>query len=97
VDSITRVIAGCIGFLTLTQFGDWHARPFVASNDGIAAGEPAECFNPNAAVMCAEALSRMEAILARSHLAAQVTLPPAILATPRYQEIGHVPDDLSAL
>ena len=33
------------------------ALPFVAADDGIAAGEPTECFNPNAAVMRAEALS----------------------------------------
>jgi hypothetical protein len=31
---------------------------FVASDDGIAPGEAVECFNPNAAVMRAEALSR---------------------------------------
>jgi hypothetical protein len=34
------------------------ALPFVASDDGIAPGEAVECFNPNAAVMWAEALSR---------------------------------------
>jgi hypothetical protein len=34
------------------------ALPFVAADDGIAAGEAVECFNPNAAVMRAEALSR---------------------------------------
>jgi len=33
------------------------ALPFVASDDGIAAGEPTECLNPSAAVMRAEALS----------------------------------------
>jgi hypothetical protein len=32
------------------------ALPFVASDDGVAAGEPTECFNPNAAAMRAEAL-----------------------------------------
>jgi hypothetical protein len=36
------------------------ALPFVAADDGVAAGEPTECFNPNAAVMRAEALSRKE-------------------------------------
>jgi len=36
------------------------ALPFVAADDGIAAGEPTECFTPNAAVMRAEALSRKE-------------------------------------
>jgi hypothetical protein len=34
------------------------ALPFVAADDGIAAGEPTECFNPIAVVMRAEALSR---------------------------------------
>jgi hypothetical protein len=36
------------------------ALPFVASDDGVAAGEPTECFNPVAVVMRAEALSRKE-------------------------------------
>jgi hypothetical protein len=35
------------------------AVPFVATDDGIAAGEPTEC-NPSAVVMRAEALSRKE-------------------------------------
>ena len=34
------------------------ALPFVLANDGIAAGEAVQCFNPNSAVMKAEALSR---------------------------------------
>ena len=33
------------------------ALAFVAADDGVAAGEAVECFNPNAAVMRAEALS----------------------------------------
>jgi hypothetical protein len=36
------------------------ALPFIVGDDGIAAGEPTECFNPNAAVMRAEALSRKQ-------------------------------------
>ena len=36
------------------------ALSFVVADDGIAAGEPTECFNPNTAVMRAEALSRKE-------------------------------------
>ena len=44
------------------------ALPFVAADDGIAAGEPTECFNPNAAVMRAEALSRKEGHVRRSRL-----------------------------
>jgi hypothetical protein len=34
------------------------AWPVVSSDDGIAPGEAIECFNPNSAVMKAEALSR---------------------------------------
>jgi hypothetical protein len=34
------------------------ALPFIAPDDGIAAGEPTECLNPVAVVMRAEALSR---------------------------------------
>jgi hypothetical protein len=36
------------------------ALPFVATDDGIAAGEPAECLNPSAVVVRAEALSLKE-------------------------------------
>jgi hypothetical protein len=35
------------------------ALPFAASDDGVAAGEPTECFNPVAVVMRAEALSEV--------------------------------------
>jgi len=59
------------------------ALPFVATDDGIAAGEPTECFNPFAVVMRAEALSRKEGHAARLRLAAQVILLQAISATPR--------------
>jgi hypothetical protein len=59
------------------------ALPFVASDDGVAAGEPTECFNPVAVMMRAEALSRKECLSARSHSAAPVTLPQAISAMPR--------------
>jgi hypothetical protein len=59
------------------------ALPFVASEDGIAAGEPTECFNPTAVVIRAEALSRKEGHLARSHSAAQATLPQVFSATPQ--------------
>lgn len=36
------------------------ALPFAAADDGIAPGEPVECFNPDAAVMRAGPLSRKE-------------------------------------
>ena len=36
------------------------ALPFVAADDGVAAGEPLECFNQVAVVMRSEALFRKE-------------------------------------
>lgn len=42
----------------LTEVTYYVALRFVARDDGVAAGEPTECFNPNAAVMRAEALAR---------------------------------------
>ena len=51
------------------------ALPFIAADDGIAAGEPTECFNPVAVVMRAEALSRKEGHVGAIALLA--TLPPA--------------------
>jgi len=34
------------------------ALPFIAAEDGVAPGEPTECFNPTAVIIRAEALSR---------------------------------------
>ena len=42
----------------MTDVTYFVALPFVAADDGVAAGEPTECFNPVAVVMRAEALSR---------------------------------------
>jgi hypothetical protein len=33
----------------MTEVTYFVALPFVVADDGIAAGEPTECFNPNAA------------------------------------------------
>ena len=41
----------------MTEVTYFVALPFVTADDGIAPGEAVECFNPNAAVMHAEALS----------------------------------------
>jgi len=38
----------------------YFALPFVAADDGVDAGEPIECSNPEAVVMRAEALFRTE-------------------------------------
>lgn len=73
------------------------ALPFVAADDGIAAGEPTECFNPNAAVMRAEALSQ------RRHVGAVAFSRTGDPATGDFSDarvirkFGDVPDDLSAL
>jgi hypothetical protein len=59
------------------------ALPFVATDDGIAAGEPAECFNPIAVVMRAEACHGRKVMLAQLRSAALVILPRAISVTRR--------------
>jgi hypothetical protein len=41
------------------------ALPFIATDNGIAAGQSTECFNPVAVVMCEEASSEMKVMLAR--------------------------------
>jgi hypothetical protein len=74
------------------------AQPFVASDDGIAPGEAVECFNPNAAVMRAEALSRKD-----GHVGAVAFSRTGDPATGDFSDakvirkFGDVPDDLSAL
>jgi hypothetical protein len=74
------------------------ALPFVASDDGVAAGEPTECFNPNAAVMRAEALSRKEGNVGA--VAFSRTGDPAtgdFSDAKVIRKFGDVPHDLSAL
>ena len=74
------------------------ALPFVAADDGIAAGEPTECFNPNAAVMRAKALSRKE-----GHVGAVAFSRNGDPSTGDFSDakvirkFGDVPDDLSTL
>jgi hypothetical protein len=62
----------------------YAALPFLAADDSIAAGEPTECFNPNAAVMRAEA---------RTGDPATGDFSDATVI----RKFGNVPDDLSAL
>ncbi|MDA9478887.1 hypothetical protein XI03_31245 [Bradyrhizobium sp. CCBAU 65884] len=74
------------------------ALPFVAADDGIAAGEAVECFNPSAAVMRAEALSRKPGIVgavafSRSGDPATGEFGDATVI----RKFGDVPEDLSAL
>jgi hypothetical protein len=74
------------------------ALPFVAADDGIAAGEAVECFNPNAAVMKAEALARKP-----GHVGAVAFSRTGNPATGDFgdatviRKFGDVPEDLSAL
>ena len=78
------------------------ALPFVlandGANDGIAAGEAVQCFNPNSAVMKAEALSRKPGnvgalAFSRSGDPATGDFGDAVLI----RKFGDVPDDLSTL
>jgi hypothetical protein len=74
------------------------ALPFVASDDGVAAGESTECFNPNAPVMRVEALSRKEGLLGA--VAFSRTGDPAtgdFSDAKVIRKFGDVPEVLSAL
>jgi hypothetical protein len=74
------------------------ALPFIAADDGIAAGEPTECFNPVAVVMRAEALSRNEGHVGA--VAFSRTGDPAagdFSDAKVTRKFGDVPNDLSAL
>jgi hypothetical protein len=74
------------------------ALPFLASDNGIVAGEPTECFNPVAVVMRAEALSRKE-----GHVGAVAFSRTGDPATGDFgdarviRKFGDVPDDLGPL
>ena len=74
------------------------ALPFVATDDGIAAGEPTECFNPSAVLMRAEALSRK-----KGHVGAIAFSRTGDPATGDFgdakvlKKFADVPDDLSTL
>lgn len=74
------------------------ALPFVAADDGVAAGEAVECFNPTAAVMRAEVLSRKP-----GHIGAVAFSRTGDPATGDFgdatviRKFGDVPDNLSAL
>jgi hypothetical protein len=74
------------------------ALPFVSSDDGTAPGEAVECFNPNTAVVKAEALARK-----LGHVGALAFCRTGDPSTGDFGEakvirkFGEVPDDLSAL
>jgi hypothetical protein len=74
------------------------ALPFIAADDGVAPGEAVECFNPNAAIVKAEALSRKP-----DHVGAVAFSRTGDPATGEFgdakviRKFGAVPDDLSTL
>jgi hypothetical protein len=70
------------------------ALPFVAANNGIAAGGPTGCFRPVAVVVRAEALSRKEGHVGA--VAFSRTGDPFSDAKV-IRKFGDVPDDLSTL
>jgi hypothetical protein len=74
------------------------ALPFVLSDAGTAPAEAIECFNPNAAVMKADSLSRKEGYVgavafSRSGDPATGDFGDAKVI----RKFGDVPEDLSAL
>lgn len=74
------------------------ALPFVAADDGPAAGEPVECTSPNAAVMRAETLSRREGHVGA--IAFSRTGDPAsgdFTDAQIIRRFGNVPNDLTDL
>ena len=82
----------------MTEVTYFVALPFVTADDGIAPGEAVECFNPNAAVMRAEALSRKSGNVGA--VAFSRTGDPAIGEfgdANVIRKFGEVPDDLSTL
>ena len=82
----------------MTEVTYYVALPFVAADDGIAAGEPTECFNPTAVAMLAEALSRKP-----GHVGAVAFSRTGDPATGEFGDakvigkFGDVPSDLSSL
>lgn len=74
------------------------ALPFVAADDGVALGEAVECFNPNAAIVRAETLSRQPGNVGA--VAFSRTGDPAtgdFSDAKVLRKFGEVPEDLSAL
>jgi hypothetical protein len=74
------------------------ALPFVVTDDGIVPGTAVECFNPNSAVMCAEAFSHRSGYVGA--LAFSRTGDPAtgdFRDAKIIRKFGDIPQDLSAL
>ncbi|WGD52400.1 hypothetical protein QA641_00120 [Bradyrhizobium sp. CB1650] len=82
----------------MTDVTYYVALPFVFSDDGIAAGEAAECLSANAAIMRAETLSQKPGnagaiAFSRTGDPSSGDFGDAKLI----RKLGEVPDDLSTL
>ena len=74
------------------------ALPFVLADDGIAPAEPTECFNPNAAVVRAEALSRKPGYVGAVAFSRMGDPATGDFGDAKViGKFGEVPGDLSAL
>ena len=79
----------------MTELTYFVALPFVAADNGIAAGEPIECFNPVAVVIRAEVLSHKP-----GHVGAVAFSRTGDPANSDFgdarviKKFGNVPDDL---
>jgi hypothetical protein len=72
--------------------------PFVAADDGLAAGEAVEGFNPSSAVMKADALSRKPGIVGAVAFSRSGDPATGDFGDAKaIRKFGDVPDDLSAL
>jgi hypothetical protein len=82
----------------MTDVTYFVALPFVVADDCIAPGEAVECFNPNAVVMRAEALSRIP-----GHIGAVAFSRTGDPGTGEFgdakiiRKFGSVPNDLTGL
>ena len=82
----------------MTDVTYFVALPFVAADDGIAAGEPTECFNPSAVVMRAEALSRKPGHVGAVAFSRTGDPDTGVFGDAEViKKFGDVPDDLSTL
>jgi hypothetical protein len=74
------------------------ALPFVAADDGVAAGEPVECLSASAAVLRAELLSRREGVVGSIAFSRSGDLSSGTFEDAQVlKRFGDAPDDLSGL
>ena len=82
----------------MSEITYYVALPFVPSDEGIAPAEPVECFNPNAAVTRAEALSRKPGCVGAVTFSRTGDPATGDFGDAKViRKFGDVPDDLGAL